>query len=134
MHNFDCGSSEATTGTVTVTVSAKYLEGRSDPLRRRFLFSYIVVITNRGDTPVQLLTRKWHIRNGYGRLQVVEGVGVIGETPVIEPGASHSYESYCPLDTEFGSMSGSYGMATTEGDQFDAEIGVFSLYVPTAIQ
>ena len=115
-------------------MSARYLEGRSDPLRRRFLFSYRVVIANEGPIPVQLLTRRWSIRNAHGRLQVVEGVGVIGDTPVIAPGTEHTYESYCPLDTEFGSMSGSYGMAAEDGHQFDAEIGLFSLYVPTSVQ
>ena len=134
MQNYDCGNSEATTDSVTVSVSAKYLSNRSDPLRRRFLFSYIVAIANNGSQPVQLLTRRWLIRNGFGRLQVVEGVGVVGETPLIPPGGVHTYESFCPLDTDFGSMSGSYGMSTDDGRQFDAEIGTFSLYAPTAIQ
>ena len=134
MQKYHCGQSEAKTESVRVAVSAQFLEGRSDPLRRRFLFSYVVTISNEGKEPVQLLTRRWSIRNAHGRLQVVEGVGVIGDTPIIAPGERHEYESYCPLDTEFGTMSGSYGMTTDTGHQFDAEIGVFSLCVPTSVQ
>ena len=134
MHKHHCGQSEAKTESVRVAVTARYLKNRSDPLRLRYLFSYRVTISNEGNVPVQLLTRRWCIRNAHDGLQVVEGVGVIGDTPVIEPGGHHAYESYCPLDTEFGTMSGSYGMTTDDGHQFDAEIGVFSLYVPTSVQ
>ena len=59
--------------------------------------------------------------------------GVVGETPVLEPGGSFEYTSYCPLTTAVGAMQGTYTMTTADGATFDAEIAPFTLAMPNAL-
>lgn len=54
--------------------------------------------------------RHWVITDGDGRVDHVRGPGVVGEQPVLRPGARFTYESACPLRTPRGSMQGSYQM------------------------
>ena len=85
---------------------------------------------NRGAVTVQLKTRHWRITDGFGRVQEVRGAGVVGEEPVLEPGASYEYTSGVPLPTPSGFMVGTYGMVTPDGEQFDIDIPAFSLDGP----
>jgi ApaG protein len=130
---FNGGSSEALTEGVRVTVKSEYLPQRSNPLRRQFLFMYEVTIANEGNEPVRLVTRQWTINHAFGEKDEVEGVGVVGSRPVIPPGESHTYQSFCPLKTEFGTMEGSYGMVRPGGGTFRAEVARFVLTVPSAV-
>jgi ApaG protein len=93
-----------------------------------------VTVTNESEMAVRLVDRHWIITDANGRVQEVKGVGVVGETPIIHPGESHQYNSFCPLATEFGSMSGSYGMVFKGGLRIRAKVGTFSLIQPHAIQ
>ena len=127
------GTSEALTDGIRVTVQSRYLPQRSNPLRRQFLFTYQVTIANEGSEPVRLVTRHWIIKDAFGEQDEVEGVGVVGERPLINPGDSHTYSSFCPLKTEFGTMEGSYGMVRPGGATFRAEVARFVLRVPTAV-
>ncbi len=122
---------ERTTAEVTITVRPDYLDEESDPDEGLYVWSYTVEIENRGDAPVQLLTREWRITDARGRTRIVHGEGVVGEQPVIEPGDRFRYTSGAPLDTPSGFMAGSYGMRRTEdGARFDAEIPAFALDTP----
>jgi ApaG protein len=76
---------------------------------------------------VQLKTRHWRITDSTGRLQEVNGAGVIGEQPVLEPGGTFEYTSGVPLPTPSGFMSGTYGMVTEAGESFEIAIPSFSL-------
>ena len=76
------------------------------------------------------MSRHWIITDGVGRVEEVEGPGVVGEQPVIEPGATYQYTSGCPLTTSSGSMVGTYRMVLDDGREFDAEIPHFSLDLP----
>jgi ApaG protein len=96
-------------------------------------FSYRIRITNQSDSAVRLLRRHWTIKDGNGHVEEVEGPGVIGETPVLRPGASFEYTSFCPLPTPFGTMRGSYLMRAEGGGEFDVEIAQFSLVAPQAV-
>jgi ApaG protein len=127
------GRSEAVTEGVRVTVECRYLPERSSALTRQFLFGYTVTIKNETREPVKLLTRHWIITDAAGEVQQVEGVGVVGETPVIGVGGSHTYGSFCPLRTEFGTMAGSYGMIRPSGATFRAEVALFRLVLPSAV-
>lgn len=118
---------EAVTGSITVTVSPVYIDGQSDPLKRRFVFGYFVRIENAGPRDVQLLRRKWLIRDGSGRVEEVDGEGVIGVQPIIPPGQSHVYNSYCVLQSYEGSMEGFYTMEWEGGERFEAAIPRFRL-------
>ncbi len=119
-----------TSGPVTVRVSVSYLPEQSEPQRGRWFWAYHVRIENDGDQPVQLLTRRWIITDGRGARHSVEGEGVVGEQPVIQPGASYDYVSGCPLATTSGAMQGSYRMVGTDGITFDAAIPHFALIAP----
>ncbi|KQN91218.1 Co2+/Mg2+ efflux protein ApaG [Sphingomonas sp. Leaf231] len=120
----------ATTETVTVRVSVSYLAEQSEPGRGRWFWAYHIRIENGGDTPVQLLTRHWIITDGRGARHTVEGEGVVGEQPVIQPGASYDYVSGCPLATPNGSMQGSYRMVAADGRTFEVAIPRFTLMAP----
>ena len=108
---------------------------RRDRRRRRgqWFFLYTVTISNESDAVVQLISRHWIITDGYGDVEEVKGPGVVGEQPVLEPGQAFQYTSGCPLPTEFGTMHGTYQMATSDGDSFDAEIAPFTLSRPHAV-
>ena len=82
---------------------------------------------------MQLLSRHWVISDGAGNMEHVRGPGVVGEQPVLGPGESFEYTSFCPLPTPIGSMHGTYQMVTAGGSAFEAEIAPFSLAVPTAV-
>ncbi|MGA9116155.1 MAG: Co2+/Mg2+ efflux protein ApaG [Bacteroidota bacterium] len=116
-----------TTEDITVSVSPVYLDGQSDPMRRRFVFAYFVRIQNNGSHPVQLLRRRWIIQDGSGDLREVEGEGVVGRQPVIPPGRAHAYNSFCILEAFEGSMSGSYRMRRETGEEFEVQIPRFTL-------
>ena len=117
----------ATTGAVTVRVSASFLPEQSEPANGRWFWAYHVRVENDGEMPVQLLARHWIITDGNGFRHEVEGEGVVGEQPIIEPGGSFDYVSGCPLATPGGAMEGSYRMLRADGRSFDAEIPRFPL-------
>ena len=87
-----------------------------------------VKIKNNGDSEVQLLSRYWHIQDGDGNVEEVRGPGVIGLQPLIKPGMTFEYSSFCPLKTPLGIMSGSYQMKLKSEETFDAPIPAFSLH------
>ncbi len=121
---------EATTRGVVVRVSVSYLPEQSEPHRGRWFWAYHIRIENEGTVAVQLLTRHWIITDGRGLRHTVEGEGVVGEQPMIAPGASFDYVSGCPLSTPTGSMQGSYHMIDEDGDAFDVTIPRFALIAP----
>lgn len=121
---------EETAG-VTVRVSVSYLPEQSEPARGRWFWAYHVRIENEGTQAVQLLTRHWIITDGRGARHTVEGEGVVGEQPVIQPNGSFDYVSGCPLATPTGSMQGSYHMIGADGSAFDVAIPKFALVAPT---
>jgi ApaG protein len=124
---------EAVTESIRVRVVPSFDRGRSDPQRRQFFFTYTVEIANEGPVVVQLLARRWTITDGNGRVEEVRGPGVVGQTPVLAPGHSFTYTSFCPLPTSLGSMEGSYMMRRADGTTFEAKIPVFVLEDPESV-
>ena len=102
--------STAITEGIRVSVQPEYLVDHSRPALQRFVFGYRVKIENTSPYAFQLLRRRWMIVDGCGTTNKVEGEGVIGQQPVLNPGDSHEYNSWCPLITPLGKMSGSYQM------------------------
>jgi ApaG protein len=117
----------ATTDGITVTVRPVYLDGQSDLMQRRFVFSYFIRIQNEGFSEVQLLRRHWFIRDAEGRLHEVEGEGVVGQQPIIPAGRTHEYNSFCVLETFEGAMEGTYLMERADGERFHVVIPRFTL-------
>ena len=120
----------ATTKRISVSVEPRYMADRSDPGEGRFFWAYTVEIANGGAAPVQILARHWIITDQFGRREDVRGVGVVGEQPVIEPGASFTYTSGCPLQTPSGVMVGTYQAIGDDGEVFSVDIPAFSLDIP----
>jgi ApaG protein len=125
--------SDTTTQGIRVQVRSRYLPDRSTPREGQYLFAYHITISNVGDDTAQLISRHWYITNADGQTEEVEGPGVVGEQPVLGPGMSFEYTSFCPLKTSVGSMHGTYTMVTTGGTTFEARISPFTLAVPYAV-
>lgn len=125
--------SDTVTNGVRVEVSARFLEERSNPQANKFIFAYTVTITNTDAASVQLVSRKWIIKDADGDVETVEGPGVVGEKPVLQPGQSFEYTSFCPLETPFGTMEGHYNMVGADGSRFEARIAPFGLAIPGSL-
>lgn len=121
---------QSVTNGIEVSVAPRFLEDQSDPLESRFVWSYAIEIVNNGLETVQLEARHWTITDGNGVQHFVDGDGVLGEQPVLNPGDSYSYMSGCPLVTPNGVMVGTYTMRRRDGDEFLADIPAFSLDSP----
>ena len=117
----------AVTRGIAVRVAVSYLSEQSDPSSGRWFWSYHVRIENGSEVAVQLLSRSWSITDGRGTVHEVVGEGVVGEMPLIAPGASFDYVSGCPLDTPSGTMRGTYRMVDEDGSAFDVDIPRFEL-------
>ena len=127
-------SQEEITRDIVVRVSVSYLPEQSEPDRGRWFWAYHIRIENQSHQAVQLLTRHWIITDGRGSRHSVEGEGVVGEQPMIAPGASYDYVSGCPLATPTGSMQGSYQMVGADGMTFDVAIPKFTLLAPAVAE
>lgn len=123
---------EAVTHDIRVRVTPQYLEEESSPEEGRYVWAYTIDILNEGSETVQLRTRHWRITDATGRTEEVRGPGVVGQTPVLEPGTSFRYTSGCPLTTPSGIMVGTYQMTTESGERIEVAIPAFSLDSPHA--
>ncbi|MFV8226809.1 Co2+/Mg2+ efflux protein ApaG [Christiangramia aquimixticola] len=100
----------------------------------KYAFGYQISIENQSNTPVQLKSRFWEIRDALNETQIVAGEGVIGKQPVINPGESHTYNSGCLLTGPFGSMRGFYSMIDLNtGNPFKVNIPTFKLSATYAL-
>ena len=118
---------------ILVEVQPEYLAMQSEPNKKKYVFSYTITLTNIGLIPATLLSRRWIITDSNGRIEAVEGTGVVGKTPYLKSGESFSYTSGVLLDTSVGVMSGLYNMRSEEGDFFDAIIPRFTLSIPRTL-
>lgn len=125
--------SDTLTGEVRVRVRPAYHADRSSPARSYWFFSYTIEIANEGHEVVQLLARRWTITDGTGKVEEIEGPGVVGHTPTIPPGRAFVYTSFCPLPTPIGAMEGTYTMRRADGSTFEAAIGTFLLEDPESV-
>jgi ApaG protein len=120
-----------TTQGVTVSVTTNYLPDYSSPGQEHYVFAYKIDIRNDSEYTVKLLRRHWYIYDANGVVREVEGEGVVGQQPVLEPSDSHQYVSGCNLKTGLGKMRGTYQMERlADGREFTVEIPEFTLVVP----
>ncbi|MFN6379028.1 MAG: Co2+/Mg2+ efflux protein ApaG [Flavobacteriales bacterium] len=121
---------EVTSG-VRISVIPRFEPGISNPLLDSYVFSYKIIIENQNDYPVQLLRRHWYIFDSVAIKREVEGPGVVGEMPIINPGEYYTYESACDLRSLRGTMQGFYNMQRPgEAETFHVRIPKFKLEVP----
>lgn len=121
---------ERETHGVIVRVTPHFMDEESAPSENKYFWAYQIEIENTNDHSVQLLTRHWRITDRNGRIQEVTGDGVIGQTPVIEPGETFEYTSGAPLAAPSGVMVGSYGLSNGCGEELTIAIPAFSLDSP----
>jgi ApaG protein len=122
------------TENIEISVRASYLSEHSIPRENHFFYVYFITIENKGNYAVQLLSRHWDIFDSNGEKREVDGEGVIGETPIIEPGETYEYNSGCNLLTDMGYMKGYYTMKRLMDDTlFKAVIPQFDLIVPAKL-
>ncbi|MCB1147752.1 MAG: Co2+/Mg2+ efflux protein ApaG [Leptospiraceae bacterium] len=126
--------SDTLTEGVRVRAIAQYIPAQSDPEKKRYFFAYRVTISNESESEVKLLSRHWIIIDSDGSRTDVQGPGVVGEQPTLEPGKSFTYTSFCPLPTDFGTMEGFYQMRREDGYEFQAEVGRFFLAANAEIE
>ncbi len=124
----------ALTDGIRVTVESTYLADRSSPDANRYAFAYTVTIANEGTARVQLRRRHWIITDGDGKVEEVEGPGVVGEQPVLDHGDVHRYTSGAVIGTPVGTMEGTYEMHEAGGRVFQARIPRFALQMPGVLQ
>ncbi len=118
---------------IEVDVETAFLEEQSQPEDDRYVFSYTITIHNSGSLPAQLLTRRWVITNGNGKVEEIRGEGVVGEQPHLSPGESFRYTSGVILETPVGTMEGSYQMVADDTQEFEAAIPIFTLSIPNGL-
>lgn len=125
--------SDKTTQGIRIEVTSFFIPERSSPDEGQYFFAYQVRISNVGSETAQLISREWIVTDSEGRVERVRGPGVVGKQPILEPGQSFEYTSFCPLSTPVGTMHGTYRMVSADGKKFDALIAPFTLAVPNAL-
>jgi ApaG protein len=122
---------KTSTHNIEVSVDVKYWDKQSIPKESHYFFVYFITIENKSDHSVQLTHRHWDIFDSIGEKREVNGEGVVGETPVLEPGQKFQYNSGCNLTSEIGYMKGFYTLVKLiDHKEFQVEIPKFELIVP----
>jgi ApaG protein len=116
-----------------IDVDARFLDDQSVPEEDRYVFAYTIHIRNLGKVPARLLGRHWLITDGNGKVREVVGEGVVGEQPWLRPGEGFEYTSGAVLETDIGTMRGSYDVLADDGTRFAAPIPAFTLSVPRTL-
>lgn len=118
--------------TISISTNTEFL-GKQATEEEQYIFRYTVSIENQDAVNMQLESRSWLITDGNGEIQTVEGIGVVGQTPIIAPNKSYQYSSGCALKTPVGSMQGFYIFRTQTGEQVKVTIPIFRLAVPNIL-
>ena len=77
---------------------------------RPLVFQYDISIHNDGLEPVTILARKWVVEASDGTKLVVEGDGVVGETPRLGGGESFRYQSFHTVAGDSWADGAYYGL------------------------
>ena len=124
---------ESLTDGIRVTVRPHFSLAQSDPAEGEFVFAYHVRMENLGQQAAQLLFRHWHIHDSGGEDQEVDGEGVVGQQPLLVPGKTHEYQSFCVLRSPAGFMEGYYTFVRPDGTRFRVAIPRFQLEAPLPV-
>ena len=120
------------THNIEISVEAKYWPESSIPRENHFFFVYYITIENKSDVTVQLTKRHWDIFDSIGDHRVVDGEGVVGETPILKPGQKFEYNSGCNLTSDCGYMKGYYTLVNVDNKKtIFVDIPKFDLVVPS---
>ena len=121
----------ATTRGIKISVETEYQPAYSSPTQFHYVFTYRITIENLSDQTIQLINRHWYIHDANREVKEVEGEGVVGQQPILEPGESHNYISGCNLKSGMGKMYGTYTLERImDGKKFRVKIPEFTMFVP----
>lgn len=118
---------------IVVEAIPQFIKEQSAPDKNRYVFAYTITISNRGEKPAKLLSRQWLITDSNGKIQEVNGDGVVGKQPYLKPGDVFRYTSGAILETAVGVMQGNYFFVEDDGSQFVAPIPKFTLSIPRTL-
>jgi len=119
---------------IEISVTPRFEEAKSSAVNASFIHSYKVTIKNNNIFSVKLLERCWFIFDSTEGSYTVFGEGVIGEKPLIEPGDSYTYNSFCEMTNAMGRMRGFYNLRNElSGEVFKATIPTFNLEIPSSL-
>jgi len=118
---------------IEIDAVTHFLESQSSPDSDRYVFAYTITIRNGGEAAAKLLSRHWVITDANGKVQEVQGDGVVGEQPHLSPGEYFRYTSAALIETPVGVMRGEYRMLSDEGEYFEAKIPPFTLSIPRTL-
>jgi ApaG protein len=119
---------------IEISVECKYWPEQSSPKDNLYFFVYYITIENKSGESVQLIKRHWDIFDSISDKRTVDGIGVVGETPVLEPGERFEYNSGCNLVSEIGFMQGYYTMKRLRNEtEINVNIPQFNLIVPAKL-
>ena len=125
-----CGMFTKVTNNIKVTATPQFLRDHSEPDDAHYVWAYTIEVENLSEQPVQLTHRHWKITDAQGLMQEVDGEGVVGEQPTLQPGDAFQYTSGTALATPSGIMHGTYDMQTPKGERISVEVPAFSLDSP----
>ena len=126
----DAGVPPIVTDAMAIRVRPEYVAEHSDPASWRYVFAYHITIENVGAETAQLFWRHWLIHDLVAGDHEVEGEGVVGQSPVLRPGDSHRYNSFCILRGPTGHMEGFYHFRRRDGSVFRAPVPRFHFSAP----
>lgn len=116
---------------IKVTVETEYQPAYSSPSQYHYVFTYRITIENQSEYTIQLQRRHWYIHDAGFNPREVEGEGVVGQQPVLEPGQAHQYVSGCNLKSGIGKMVGTYLMERiVDGVKVEVNIPAFTMIAP----
>ena len=119
---------------IRVSVKTSYDGSYYKNYNLHFSFGYNIKITNQSKSTVQLKTRHWRIFDSLSNDIIVDGEGVVGKKPLLNPGDSYQYNSGCLITSPVGAMRGFFNMIdVNSGQKFRAYIPTFKLNAPQAL-
>ena len=118
---------------IDIEVETSYMAEHSEPDEDRYVFAYTITLVNKGSISATLLSRRWVITDSENHTEEVEGDGVVGEQPTLQPGEGFRYTSGTVIETPVGTMHGIYRMVAEDGQTFDTNIPEFVLSAPRVL-
>lgn len=115
---------------LTVTVDqVLYQPELTAPVDRPHPFAYHLSIHNASEQAVTIVGRKWIVTDLHGDVLVVEGEGVVGHKPHLDPGQSFSYNSYHVIK-DTSTAQGTFFGQTDQGQPVFVRVPEFAMNPP----
>jgi ApaG protein len=119
---------EQITKGIKISVKTKFNGTSYRNNRLYYVFAYFITIENNSLNTVQLTDRFWRIFDSLNKTEIVEGEGVVGQSPILKPNDQYSYSSGCFLESTIGAMTGYYKMTNIDTlENFKVHIPTFQL-------